>query len=458
MRSSRRDVSLTSGVTLSTMCSVNWSPVNRRKLLSILAVCIVLVASCAPRDGDDIGSPIFNGTTPNGVVVEPPIPTLPAPTISAIRVPADAFTIQEAVDRAQPGDLILVDPGVYTEEVLISTEDLVIRGRNRNDVFIDGIHALTTGIQVNANGVAIENLTVRNYLGDAIAVGSPVLADQIDSFRALHVTTSNTAQNGIALRNVINAELRQGWHSGHGESGVLVDSCVQCNTLVTSTLAEFSARGFSVIGAQEAVSITAVTARNNRAGIVIEDSETAPTTGATVAASIVQSNGFSQSPVRNPVFDTSFGTGVHVGGTQRTLITANRITGNTSAAILLSQNVNQTSGNPVGAMVNGNVILDNRDFDIVLAYRDDAGDPDLCVSNNGQAAIAPPGALEAASCGTDTPAPNFQFPTGEHTSIEYQNGPVPPTIDGMGDADSAPPIPAGPVILPDPATATVPDA
>ena len=431
---------------------------NRRKLLSILAACILVLASCAPRDGDDIGSPIFNGTTPDGQIVEPPIPTLPAPTISAIRVPADAFSIQEAVDLAQPGDLILVEPGVYTEEVLITTEDIVIRGRNRNDVFIDGIHSLNTGIQINANGVAIENLTVRNYLGDAIAVGSPVLPNQIDSFRAFHVTTSNTAQNGIALRNVTNAELRQGWHSGHGESGVLIDSCVQCNTLVTSTLAEFSARGFSVIGAQETVSITAVTARNNRAGIVIEAGETAPTTGITLAASVLQNNGFSQSPVRNPAFDASFGTGVHVGGTQGTLVTANRITGNTTAAILLSQNVNQTSGNPIGAMVDRNILVDNRDFDIVLAYRDDIGDPDLCVVNNGEAVITPPEATEAASCGTDTPAPNFEFPTSEHQSIEYQNGPVPPTIDGMTDADSAPPIPAGPVILPDPATATVPEA
>lgn len=431
---------------------------NRRKLLSVLAAIVLVVSSCAPRDGDDIGSPIFNGTTPDGQIVEPPITTLPAPNVSAIRVPTDAFTIQAAVDQAQPGDLILVDPGVYTEEVVITTNDIVLRGRDRNTVFIDGIHSLNTGVQVNANGIAIENLTVRNYLADAIAVGGPVLPNQIDSFRSFHVTTSNTAQNGIALRNVINAELRQGWHSGHGEAGVLVDGCEQCNTLITTTLAEFSARGFSVVGAQDAVSITSATSRNNRAGIVIEDGETAPSTGVTVAASILQNNGFSQSPLRNPSFDTSFGTGIHVGGTQQTSIVANRITGNTNAAILLSQNVNATSGNPVATTVERNAILDNRDFDIVLAYLDATADPDLCISDNGAAAISPDGAAEAASCGSDTAAPDFQWPVGSHTSIEYQFGPVPPTIDGMADADSAVPVPAGPVILPDPAAATVPEA
>ena len=211
----------------------------------------LIVTSCAAPDDTDIGSPVFNGTTPDQEIVEPVLNTLPPPSITAIRVPVDEFTIQAAVDRAIPGDLILVDPGVYNEEIIISTPGVVIRGRNRNTVFVDGIHALTTGVQINANGVAIENLTVRNYLGDAISVGDPAGVNRIDSFRSLHVTTSNTARNGISLSNVTNAELTQGWHSGHGGAGVLISNCLDCNTLVTATLAEFSARGFSVVGAAE---------------------------------------------------------------------------------------------------------------------------------------------------------------------------------------------------------------
>lgn len=429
----------------------------RRVLVLVTAIALV-VSACAAREGDDIGSPIFNGTTPDGEIVEPAITTLPAPSVSSIRVPTDAFTIQEAVDRAQPGDLILIDPGVYTEQITISVDDIVIRGRDRNTVFIDGVHSLDTGVQINSNGVAVENLTVRNYVGDAISVGGAVVPAQIDSFRSLHVTTSNTGQNGIALRNVINAELRQGWHSGHGSAGVHIEGCVNCNTLVSSTLAEFSSRGFSVVGASEAVSITSVTSRNNRAGVVVEDGETSQSTGVVVAASIIQNNGFSQSPVSNPATDTSFGVGVHVGGSLRTQVIANRITGNTAAAVLLGQNITNTSGNPLGARVTDNTIIDNRDLDIVVAFSGATVDPDFCVSNNGDASITPAEASAAASCGATVPAPNFVWPTGDHSSIDYVNGPLPPTIDGMTDADSAPPVPAGPVILPNPADATVPDA
>ena len=427
--------------------------------MAILACCALIITSCATPTADDIGSPIFNGTTPDGEIVEPPITTLPAPSISSIRVPVDETTIQAAVDRAQPGDLILIDPGIYTEEVVVATPDLVIRGRDRNTVFIDGIHSLTTGVQVNANGVAIENLTVRNYLGDAVAVGNQVLLNPIDSFRAVHVTTSNTAGNGIALANVINAEVRQGWQSGHGQSGDLITQCQQCNTLVTTTLAEFSARGYSVIGAQEGVSITSATARNNRAGIVVEDGDETMTSGVTVAASIIQNNGFDQSPVTTPAFDNSFGVGVHVGGTVGTNVVANRISGNTEAAVLLSQNVNNTSGNPLGTLVERNVLSDNQSADIVLAFQNAAVDPDLCVRENGGAVVTPPGAAEAAACGAgSTAAPDRLFQVEPQSSIEYQNGPVPPGIDGLVDADSTPPLPAGPVVLPDFTAALVPDA
>lgn len=435
------------------------STVNVRHLRFLLwAVLVMLVAaSCAPRDGDDIGSPVFNGTTPDGEIVEPPISTLPPPSVNAIRVPIDETSIQGAVNRAQPGDLILIEPGIYPEQVVVTVDDIVIRGRNRNTVFVDGTHSLTTGITVNASGVAVENLTVRNYLGDGIAVGGDVIPEPVDGFRAFHVTTSNTALNGIALRSVINAEVREGWHSGHGEAGVLVSGCQQCNTLVTTTLAEFSARGFSVVGALDSVSIHAVTARNNRAGIVVEDGEVGGSVGVTVSGSIIQNNGFSQSPLSQQALDFSFGVGIHVGGTSQSSIISNRITGNTAAAVLLSQNVTGTSPNPLAARVAANVITDNPTNDIVLAYRDGEADPDLCITNNGDAVITPSEAAEPSNCGgSGEPVPDFEWQVGSHTSIGYENGPLPPEINGMTDADVAGPTPAGPVQLPNPEDAVVP--
>jgi hypothetical protein len=63
----------------------------------------------------------------------------PRPTVATAsgvtrRVPEQHATIQEAVDAADPGDLVLVGPGVYREEVKIGTPSLVLRGSDRNRV------------------------------------------------------------------------------------------------------------------------------------------------------------------------------------------------------------------------------------------------------------------------------------------------------------------------------------
>ena len=81
-----------------------------------------------------------------------------------IHVPKDVKRIQTAVDQAPPGSLILVSPGVYKEAVTVTTDRLVIRGLDRNKVILDGGFKLDNGIKVlGADGVAVENMTARNY-------------------------------------------------------------------------------------------------------------------------------------------------------------------------------------------------------------------------------------------------------------------------------------------------------
>src|SRR5262249_19272755 len=66
-------------------------------------------------------------------------------------VPADYPNIQTAVDAAAPGDLVLVDKGIYVEAVFVTTPSITIRGVDRNDVILDGKFSLGTGIMVGAN-------------------------------------------------------------------------------------------------------------------------------------------------------------------------------------------------------------------------------------------------------------------------------------------------------------------
>ena len=83
---------------------------------------------------------------------------------ATITVPGDHDTIQAAVDAAAPGDLVLIGPGIYHEAVDVTTEDLTIRGTDRNEVILDGEFELENGFRIlDTDGVAIENMTARNY-------------------------------------------------------------------------------------------------------------------------------------------------------------------------------------------------------------------------------------------------------------------------------------------------------
>jgi len=75
------------------------------------------------------------------------------------RVPQDYPTIQNGVDAANPGDLVLIDKGTYVESVFVTTPSLTLRGVDRNSVILDGKFELGTGIMVGGNGVAVDHAT-----------------------------------------------------------------------------------------------------------------------------------------------------------------------------------------------------------------------------------------------------------------------------------------------------------
>lgn len=396
---------------------------RNRWSLALVALALLSFA-CAPNDADPIGSPVFNGTTPTGESVEPPITTLPPPDVDALQVPTEFFTIQEAVDAAQPGDLILVDPGVYTEEISISSPDIVIRGRDREAVFIDGIHSLATGITVRGDGVAIENLTVRNFTLDAVAIGDEVLADAppVDGVRVEYVTTSNTGRHGIVARHATNVEVVQAWTSGHGGAGVSIENCGPCRTLIRDSMSEFSARGFAFVGTDATTHLVTSTSRNNRVGVVIEDGEV-QTVGSTVAGTLLLNNGFSTTPQINPLNDHAYGTGIHVSGTSGVQLIRNRLAGNIRAAVLLGSNplaADQSLTAPIDIVLDGNSIEPHPEGDVF---------------DVGAGQVWAPWTID---------------------TIPYVNGPVPTGIVGMADPDGEEPTPAGPVIAPDLAAITTP--
>ena len=148
----------------------------RRSVLQLIALLAVLglIAAACSDDGDTTDTTVDPAPAeetddpadePDEPVDEPDELVEPELDYAVHSVPADYDTIQAAVDSAAPGDLVLIDEGIYTEEVIVQTDDIVIRGVNRNTVILDGEYdeEKQHGIIIFSDGVAVENMTVRNF-------------------------------------------------------------------------------------------------------------------------------------------------------------------------------------------------------------------------------------------------------------------------------------------------------
>ncbi len=249
-----------------------------------------------------------------------------------IRVPKDDTRIQTAVDHAPPGSLILVSPGVYKEAVTVTTDRLVIRGLNRNTVILDGGFKLDNGIKViGAHGVAIENMTARNYTKNGF------FWTDLSGYRGSYLTSTRTGDYGIYAFNATDGILDHDYGSGSPDAGFYVGQCSPCNTLLTQDLAEYNGLGFSGTNAGGDLIIEKSTWRRNRSGIVpnSEDGEkNPPQHDATIVGNLVYDNNNGKTPAIDDAL-LAQGNGILVAGGDKNLITHNRVFDHKLAGIVI---------------------------------------------------------------------------------------------------------------------------
>jgi len=96
-----------------------------------------------------------------------------------IIVPTDKSTIQDAVNSASAGDIIILLPGEYDEQVIITKSDITIRGLTVVGVNIRGSNSNDIAFTVLADNIKFCNLNIENYYVGAYINGDCIKMEEV---------------------------------------------------------------------------------------------------------------------------------------------------------------------------------------------------------------------------------------------------------------------------------------
>lgn len=369
---------------------------------------------------------------------------------TTLRVPDDHPTIQGAVDAATPGTLILVEPGVYNEAVTITKRDIVVRGLDRDETILDGEFTLDNGFKVLADGVAIENITARNYAVNGFFwIG-------VTGYRGSYLTAIRNGDYGIYAFDSTKGQLDHSYASGSPDAGFYIGQCFPCDAVITDVIAEWNGLGYSGTNAGGNLLIVNSTWRNNRAGIVPNSGtgeKLAPERQTTIVGNRVYANNNAATSAID-IAEIATGNGILVAGGNENVVERNLVYDHDIggiAVIPLPEKV-LNPDNPAAENfdardneIRANVLSDNRAADLVLvATIDDATDAGgNCFAGNDYATSLP---LQIPVCG-ETPA---GFATDLARFVELLGSPKP---DGAPFQQVDLPDPGDQPEMPDAATA-----
>lgn len=298
-------------------------------------------------------------------------------------------SIQAAVDASEPGDTVLIAPGIYEEEVWVATPGITIRGMDRQGVVLEGRanhpscgEGLGVGIWVwRADGVTVDNLTVQNYRRYG------VFWDTVQGFFGYRITAGDNCVYGLLTHDSEVGEIAFSEAFGSGDSGLYTGEAADCRCVLHHNDVHDNVIGYSGTKGNHVV-IRDNWFHDNGVGILpntltpdarhwvfdhllpsLTDEELDPMGRdsplqccVTVSGNLVERNnnrdvtphGFTED-VRVP-----FGTGIELAGASGNIVAGNVIRGHARWGLAIHWLVAAPNGN----VVHDNVFADNAKFDV----------------------------------------------------------------------------------------------
>lgn len=419
-----------------------------------------------------------------------------------IRVPEEVATLTEAVDTAEPGDMILLGAGTYNESVTVETPDITIRGADRNKTVIDGEGVRPYGIVSIADGVRVENLTVTGHTFYGVLITGvhdktgftargldgyepfdPAKFPPVERFSVEYVTASNNGLYGIYAFNAQHGTISSTYTSGSADSGLYVGQCRECNILVEDNIAERNAVGFENANASDSVVVVGNRFTRNRVGLTLTSNYQEalhPQKKNLVAGNLIAGNQDAQSPAQA---QGGFGIGIGIAGGLDNELVDNRVADNELAGLILTNTedlpsernivtgffenngvdvVNDSAersparGNCVAAETAAGAELTTLPEGGGWIIENDCADSDA--EQQQPSALGKGGASRGFLGSTAAPSAGAAGGTGGPPGMSYLKVPAPPAQQGMDDPEAKPTGRVGKVKLPSRDDYETPDA
>ena len=384
-----------------------------------------------------------------GLLIAAALVLVPALAVAPRAVAADGRTLHvpgaypdlaAAIAASEPGDVILLAAGTYEGDSAVPPDKpgITIRGVDRNTVVFDGRNVARNAIEVEADGVALENLTAHSYIENGF------YWEGVEGFAGRYLTVWNVGLYAIYAIESRGGVIEDSYASGAADAAFYIGECHPCDTTVRRVTATLSAVGYSGTNAGGNLVIEDSTFHQNGVGILPNSFdvglEPPPQREAVFRRNVVTDSGQARVP-RNTPLGGYTGIGIGIAGGSSNVIEANEVTNSDryGIAVMTTLDVGGVTWVPEGNRVTNNRVSASGTSDLALAA---GAGPGNCFEGNtagshepvelGGTCSADGGGSEAAARDLVQPPPQMEaaLPDPPH----YDAMPAPPLQPTMPDA------------------------
>ena len=384
----------------------------------------------------------FGGATPGTSAESTP------PAGRVLRVPADFATVEAAIDASTSGDLILLAPGTYPGGVDVSEDHpgITIRGENRNTVVFDGQDIRTNAIDVEADGVTLENMSAHNFTANGF------YWDGVEGFAGRYLTVWNVGLYGIYAISSRGGVMEESYVSGAADAAFYIGECNPCDATIRNVTATLSAVGYSGTNAGGNLVVEDSKWLLNSIGILPNSFEVGleppPQRDAIFRRNEVVGSGTVVTPRTTPL-GGYHGVGIGIAGGQENLVQDNEVRGTTRYGIAVFTAIDRSSSwIPGRNQIVGNRVSDSGIADLALAGRTGLQN---CFQDNEVVTSAPAG-LEGGCARPGTTDPRVEADLVRALPDLLVGLPEAPSYTEMEAPGDQPSMPLQPIDQPSPQT------